>query len=514
MAKGQKLDMGEKMEVLNLVKAEMDRERRREDELRANAATHARNKQIIGKLEELGGKTFNDDDIIFQGNKLVLPEGTSIGANIVFLQKKEAELERTTEFVHVFNYRPYDGAYCMWNALKRTFGIVGHKDRLIKTMFGTEKAPPMMIDIPIDVGQREQVPWGRFELPSLPGAIFEAETEYNQEKGPLFILMVEAPKKYKFAIEGIFELIETELREHSLYRGKAFDGQDNPEFIDIRAVDPKKVVYSEEVMAQLTANIWAQLRHTAEFERLNIPLKRAVLLHGPFGTGKTLAALLTGQEAVANGWTFIKARPGRDNIFTVMQTAKLYEPCVVFYEDIDQIADASEADREGVAQLLDVFDGIEAKNTRILCVLTTNYPEKIHKGMARPGRLDAMIEINDLDQQGVEKLVRTRVEHLLADEIDWVAVFEAAHEYKPAFVTEFADRTMRYVIARKGTVDGEKITTEDLCAAAHGLRPQYEKMVGAKETADRDPIMRHLEEIAERAVRENVRPDLIVQNGH
>lgn len=487
------------------VHAALQAEKQRDREERALAKQQNRYKAILDTLAELGGRVFHDDDITYEGSKLVIPKNMTLAQAKKFIEMKEAELEKETLFQHVFEYRPYDGAWCAWNFMKRTFGVVGHKDRLIQTMFGAKSAPPEMISIPVGPGETDQVPWGRVTLPFMPGAIFEFETFYHEDKGSLFWIRATAPKKYRFEIEGIFRGVENELRDRSLYRGKAFDGQENPEFIDLSSVDPRRVVYSQEVMAQLKANIWAQLRHTAEFERLQIPLKRAVLIHGPFGTGKTLAALLTGQEAAKAGWTFIKARPGRDNIFTVMQTARLYEPCVVFYEDIDQITDAEASDRSGVAQLLDVFDGIEAKGTKILCVLTTNYPDKIHKGMARPGRLDAMIEIAELDAAGVEALVRTRLSPAeLEDEIDWEAVFEAAVEYKPAFVTEFADRTMRYVIAEHGALDGHKVGTKELVDAARGLRPQYEKMVGAKELEPHSAIERTIAEVTEEVLRETV----------
>jgi transitional endoplasmic reticulum ATPase len=40
--------------------------------------------------------------------------------------------------------------------------------------------------------------------------------------------------------------------------------------------------------------------------------------------------------------------------------------------------------------------------------MTTNHKDEIHKGMLRPGRLDAIIEIGAMDRPGVEKLARTR----------------------------------------------------------------------------------------------------------
>lgn len=477
--------------VLDIVTQAIEEHEQKKQDAKEGGEQKRLKDEILATLAKLGGRTFNDDNVIFQGEKFVIPERTSLSQAVKFLQKKEAEEERVTEYQHTFNYRPWDGAYSMWNVLKRTFGAVAHKDSMVQTFFGKMEAPPQMISIAVGVGRTEQVPWGRFELPFLPGVLFETEKRNDPEKGPLFALSVNGPKKYRFEIQGIFNLIDEELATNSMYRGKAFDGQDKPEFIDVFSVDRSKVVYSEEVMTQLTASVWAQLRHTKEFERLGTPLKRAVLIHGPFGTGKTLACLLTGQEAVTNGWTFIKARPGRDNISVVLQTARLYSPAVVFYEDIDTVAGADDAD--GIGRLLDDFDGLEAKGTKILCVLTTNYPERIHKGMARPGRLDAMIEINELDQQGVEKLVKTRLTENLSPEVDFAEVFKAAESYKPAFVTEGADRAIRYIVAEHGTAKGHMIETHHLVSAMEGLRPQYNTMIGAKDTAERDSLSDALE---------------------
>lgn len=487
-------------DVVEIVGMAMEQIAAQQQEAIENAGQRKIEEQILNNLAKLGGRTHNDDDILYQGNKMIIPTGMSLSQAKRYLEKKEKEMEKETTFSNTFNYRPWDGAVSMWNVFKDTFGSVAHKDSMEKTFFGKMEAPPKMLSIPVGVNKREQVPWGRFEIPFLPGVLFETDTQYHPEKGPLFHLLVTSPKKYRYEIQGIFALIERELASNSMYRGKAFDGQDMPEFIDVHSVDRNKVVYSEEVMTQLEANVWAQLRHTEEFERLGIPLKRAVLVHGPFGTGKTLAALLTGQEAVANGWTYIKARPGRDDLATVLQTARLYQPAVVFYEDIDVIASS---DEEGISKLLDDFDGIEAKGTKILCVLTTNYPERIHKGMARPGRLDAMIEINELDQQGVEKLIRSRIEEMLAEDIDWELVFDSAREYKPAFVTEGADRTVRYIIAQNGAVNGHLIETHHLVSSMEGLRPQFEVMTGAKDTPDRVPLNDALEATIRKVIQQH-----------
>lgn len=469
-------------------------------------------KEILQRLAELGGKVHNDDDITYAGTTLVIPESMTIGRAIDFLEQKQEELEAETDFVTVFNYRPWDGAYCMWNALKRVFGMVAQKPTM--GFFGPN--PPRMITINTGVDEKEQVPWGAFQLPILPDVTFSTFQSDHDELGPLFGLTASGPKKWSGEIQGIFKIVEDELENNSMYRGKAFDGQTMPEFVDLSGVDREQVVYSAEVMRQLEANIWMPLRHTESLEREGFPLKRAVLVHGPYGTGKTLAAILTGQEATGNGWTFIKGRPGRDDLSYVMQTARLYQPAVVFYEDVDQIADGAVTDESGISRLLDDFDGIDAKGTRILCVLTTNHVDRIHKGMARPGRLDAMIEINNLDQAGLAKLVTARVGARLADDIDWAAVMTEAKDYAPAFVTEFAHRAVLYAMARNdGKTDGLELVTDDLVAAAADLQPQFALMSDAKDRHEPQHIDRALRTVFENVVRENIDEDYLVEaNGN
>jgi len=161
--------------------------------------------------------------------------------------------------------------------------------------------------------------------------------------------------------------------------------------------------------------------------------------------------------------------------------------------------------------LLDDFDGIAAKGTRILTVLTTNHPERIHKGMARPGRLDAMIKIKDLDIEGMTKLVQAKCKTRLADDIDWEAVYEAAKDYMPVFVTEFADRSRRYAILRtKGDLGNITLITDDLVNAAKGLRPQHEMMDNAKDRHEKPRLEQAFGEVVTGVVRQQLVDQILV----
>lgn len=480
--------------------------------------------RIRDSLAALGGAAFSDEDIIFEGKKLVIPEKMNMQETIDFLEKRIAEEEQRTYYERTFMYRPMDGAYCTWKALTDHFGSVSHRSQTVQTMFGPKKAPPAMVDIPTGPDQIEQVPWGNFEIPFLPGLALELGTKQDPEFGALFHIQGQGPKKYRFEVEGIFKLIARSLAENSIYRGQAVTGKETPDFVDLSGVNPAKVTYSEEVMSQLEANVWSLIRHSEAFREEGLPLKRAVLMHGPYGTGKTLAAMLTAQECVRHGWTFLYARPGRDDLNFVMQTARLYQPACVFFEDMDTVADPEGAEGDDITKLLDMFDGITSKHTEIQVILTTNHVDKIHKGMTRPGRLDAVIEIGALDGNGVEKLIRAVVpEEQLDPRIDFEPIVAAMSDpdtglpdFMPAFVKEAADRTRRYAITRSGgKTDGLLLTTDDFVHAAVGLRPQLELMKGAKDLVERDPmstvVKRDVGAELEDRLRAIIRPDLIVE---
>lgn len=443
------------------------------------ATTQAKKEQkaLLATLAELGGKLTAEEDILFQGTKLILPERMTPQEAVKFLEDKIDEDEREMSFSRTFPYRPWDGAHATMAALKKLFGAV--TSQAMMTMFGPE--PPELRTINTDFDKTAQVPWGILTIPLLPDATFQLAGSRDQEMGVIFAIHASGPRKYRFQIEGIFRAVEAELRENSIYRGKAFDGQEMPKFLDLRGFDQSKVVYSQEVLTQLDANVWSVMTYADEMKAIGMPLKRAVLLEGPYGTGKTLAATWTARVALEAGWTFISCRPGRDDLFTTMQTAKLYQPAVVFFEDVDTIA---EAGTDRVSELLDVFDGIQSKDTRIIAVLTTNHVEQIHKGMVRPGRLDAVIHIGELDEEGFMRLIEAVVPtHNLAGNLDRTAIAEAFHGFLPAFAKEAIDRALRYNLARnKGHVT--VLETADFVEAAHGLRPQLELMHGAKEHGD------------------------------
>lgn len=442
-----------------------------------NTAADLTREKILAALDALGGKTVAEDSLVFEGDRFVLPAAMrgSVGTAVQYLRDWQAQQEESYEYARTFMYRPADGAAAFDRAMKRLFGSTGI-GQATYSMFGGRQAPQLRT-IPVGVKKTAQVPWGLVAFSPLD-AVFSTGAIRHPEHGLLFHLSVEAPRRHRQRIEGFFDVVQRELETASIYRGHAINGAEDPEFLDTTTVDPSTVVYTQDVMTQLDANLWSLLDHTSVMRELRIPLKRAVLVEGPYGTGKTLAGALTAQRAVANGWTFVLCRPGVDDLMTTLKTAQLYAPAVVWFEDIDTVGSGGET--MYVSRLLDALDGVTAKGAEVVAGFTTNHVDKLQKGLLRPGRIDTVIHIGELDAAGVERLIKVTVPGRLLGQVDYAAVGTAFTGYVPAFAKEAIDRAMRYSIARNGGFP-DTVTTEDLVNAAHGLRAQHGLMESASD---------------------------------
>jgi hypothetical protein len=438
--------------------------------------------QALAQLAIIGGQLTKDDDIKFDGTSFIFPErysGNLKGlltdvTRYVTGQEEAVLVERT------FDYRPMDGAYATYNCLKEFFGYAQSKAK--QGVFGPEPPQEITIDLGYVNGQlvRETVPWGDMVLPGLPGSTLSL-SQTRSPKGMLFKLVARVRKADKAVVDGFFVVVQQFLEEHSIYRGKCFNGQ--MEFYDTDKVRPEQFVYSEEVWAQAETNILSPIRDRKVIASNGLSLKRVTLLEGPFGSGKTGLGRSASKVAVANGVTALMCKPGQDDPLELLQTAMLYMPAFVFIEDIDIIA--MSRDPEVVTRILDVFDGPTTKNLPITVVMTTNHVEHIHKGMMRSGRIDAVMHIGAMDRPGVERLAHIVIGEKLADDIDYDAVYAETDGFMPAYVKEALELAVRYTIARTG--EAGQINGDDLIRALQSLRPQFDLQEKASDSIEKLP---------------------------
>lgn len=472
--------------------------------------------RMLDELAEEGGRLLGEDDIVFQGDKFVIPElVTDLTEAIGFLEERRDSEERTTRFDKTFPYRPMDGARATAKAITKGAGFTVGK---ATGWFGQN--PPELRTITVGPnGETEQVPWGAMMIPGLDRTTVYLGQTKDAVLGDVFQIVVEGPRKYRHHMKGLFKRIEHYLHTDSLYRGKAIDGAMN--FLDVYRIDRADYVYSERVQRRLQCEVWDRIRYADSFDLLGQSPKRAYLLEGPYGSGKSAAADITAQIALEHGWTFLFCRP-EDNIGQVLQMGRMYQPCVVFREDVDSIARPG---NKSIEQTLDMMDGIDNKGLRMIVVMTTNHADEIHKGMIRPGRLHGIINIGGMDAAGIEKLTRRVVGEGLEPWIDWAKVVESMEGYMPAFVREALDRAVGYsVSANEGSLG--KISTDDLVWAADSLREQYQMMEEAGEKAPDVTVGTAIEQVVVEAVSGIIastvvndsdgdyRYELAVSNGH
>jgi transitional endoplasmic reticulum ATPase len=422
-----------------------------------------------------------------EGKKISLPKGMTYKRAFEILTRLKEEAETLTQFDRTFLYRPDDGAHATYHCMRARWGMALGK--ITETFFGVRPAESRTIQVAF--GKTMQVPWGRVEVPHLEGLEFFIMEDNHAEYGNVFKLYARGPKKHKAEVEALFDDVQEYLQTRSIYRGQALIGSDSLEFLNLD-IDMSKIIFSDDVTAMLDGMLWSSLRYSDAMRREGLSLKRAILLHGPYGTGKTSTGLMTAKEAVAAGWTFLSAKPGKDKIENVLRTARLYEPAVVFVEDIDNQTSDGEAD--AVSRLLDAFDGITSKGGELMIVLTTNHLDRIHKGMLRPGRLDAIVEIAGLDRNGVERLIKAVVPSgKLSDECDYDAVYAEMDGFLPAFVRETINRAVTFAVARTHGEGSYIIDTDDLCHAAQSLHPQLAALTDAGEGVKRPTLDKALE---------------------
>lgn len=142
----------------------------------------------------------------------------------------------------------------------------------------------------------------------------------------------------------------------------------------------------------------------AIYDELQLPKKRAILLYGPAGTGKTFSVKKTIQGVIADdpGTTVLiwpTSELHAEEVATFLSFAAEYtddvNKVILIMEDIgggEQESGALRSVGSGMLQLLDGVNVSFRKPTFIIA--TTNHPENLLANLAdRPGRFDQLIEI-------------------------------------------------------------------------------------------------------------------------
>lgn len=443
---------------------------------------------IEEKFQDVGIRFSAPDDLPI----ITLPDGMEYDQAIHWLKKNRDELEKEISVDHKFpGFYPPDAALALHKAIERTYGFVSQERR----PSGWSIIPPETIGIESELGKVVQIPWGRMTFHGVKGYV---QTGVSFDDGnPVMQLNGVIRKGDQAKIEKLVLLTKEILRNESIYRGKAinidFDNFDPetpkfnpmkaPKFIDLSKVKVEDLILSTDIAEQVDTNLFVPIREAQQCRDAGIPLRRGVLLAGPFGTGKSLTALVSAVLCVQHGWTYIYINK-LEQLPQALRFAKNYGPAVLFGEDIDRITDG-ERD-ETLDEYLNSMDGIDRKHDEVMVVFTTNNVDNIHPAMMRPGRIDAIIHIEPPDAGATVKLLYKYGGKQISENANLTKVSNMIAGHTPAIVREVVERSkIRAVRDARG---GKPVITEIHLEQAAKEMLSHVKYINKEDEVERHPL--------------------------
>ena len=415
-----------------------------------------------------------DVDIRHEGRAITLPgdpDKMPIDKAVEALLRKQADEEQIFEVFEIIDAYPFDAAVACTKAMINLYGWASPQTEITKSMFGVQKNPPIMLAVKTGLADDDvvQCPLGAFKLPGVDEMV---KTLIDQvAPGKLgFVITGKVKKRSKHIVLELATETRRIVKEQSIYRGKAIrlgvdddgslDVNNPPAFLDVREKDD--LVFDHDIQAQIDTSILTPILHTKAVRAARIPLKRTILLEGPYGTGKSLTARMAARVCEENGWTFILLDRVQ-GLRAALEFANRYSPAVVFAEDIDRVSEVRDEDAN---DLINMIDGVLSKRSEIMTILTTNFAEKIDQAMIRPGRLDAVISLRAPTDEAVQRLIRVYAGALLPADTD---VSQAAKELSgqiPASIRECVERAKLGMIGR----GADKLADSDLVVSAQTMK--------------------------------------------
>jgi transitional endoplasmic reticulum ATPase len=269
----------------------------------------------------------------------------------------------------------------------------------------------------------------------------------------------------------------------------------------------------EDVKRELKELVQYPIEHPEKFEKFGMSPSRGVLFYGPPGCGKTLLAKAVANECQAN---FISVKgpelltmwfgESESNVRDVFAKARGAAPCVLFFDELDSIAqqrggnsgDGGGAGDRVMNQLLTEMDGVGAKKN-VFVIGATNRPDIIDTALMRPGRLDQLIYIPMPDYESrLDILQKALRKSPLSKDVDLQYMASQTEKFTGADLQEICQRAAKIAIREdiQRSAERERIKAE---AAQYGV-------VDDENAMDEEDVMpeilpRHFEEAVRNARR-------------
>jgi transitional endoplasmic reticulum ATPase len=227
----------------------------------------------------------------------------------------------------------------------------------------------------------------------------------------------------------------------------------------------------EDVKRELRELVQYPVEHPEKFEKYGLSPSKGVLFYGPPGCGKTLLAKAVANECQAN---FISVKgpelltmwfgESEANVREVFDKARAAAPCVLFFDELDSIAqqrgsssgDAGGAGDRVMNQLLTEMDGMGVKKN-VFIIGATNRPDIIDPALMRPGRLDQLIFIPMPDYESRLSILRSVLRKSpVSKDVDLNFLAQQTDKFTGADLTEICQRAAKLAIRESIDRDMER----------------------------------------------------------
>lgn len=229
------------------------------------------------------------------------------------------------------------------------------------------------------------------------------------------------------------------------------------------------------------------LKNPKKFTELGGRLPKGVLLIGPPGTGKTMLAKATANEAGVpfysmSGSNFVElfVGVGASRVRSLFEQARKNAPCIIFIDEIDSIgksrgtgalAGSNDEREQTLNQLLVELDGFES-TSGIILIGATNRVDTLDSALLRPGRFDRRIHVSLPDVRGRDQILKAHARKIkLVNTVDLMTIAKGTPGFSGAELENLINEAAIHA-ARSGKLS---VTTEDLESARDKIMMGYER---------------------------------------
>jgi transitional endoplasmic reticulum ATPase len=240
----------------------------------------------------------------------------------------------------------------------------------------------------------------------------------------------------------------------------------------------------DETKQELKEAVLAPIEHREISGAYKVSPAKGILLFGPPGTGKTLIMRALANEIRA-GFFYVSASslispyPGESAqaLSRIFATAKKHAPCILFFDEIDNIAgrrerQESQSGMELITTLLSEMDGFQ-KISDVVIVGATNAPQLLDPAIMRPGRFDKILYVGLPDQPGRQKIFQHYLSGLpIGKDIDYSKLAAMTNRFSPADIKNACEEVSREVGER--AVSKREVLTirmADIVGVVKGTKP-------------------------------------------